>query len=59
MGGPLQSYHPGWLRFGLEAVYAESLECSDRDEKYLTNFVKTRLMYDEEIGKVYRFEQQV
>ena len=50
----IMSYHPAWLRFGLEAVYAESLECGDADEKAIASFVKGRLMFDEEIAKAYR-----
>eukprot|EP01050_Picozoa_sp_SAG11_P012336 SAG11_NODE_1365_length_5109_cov_2.411976_1_plen_212_part_10 len=54
----VMSYNPAWLRFGLEAVYAETLECDDEDEQFLSQFVKQRLMNDVEIARAYKFEKQ-
>lgn len=52
------NYTPAWLRLGLEAVFGESLSCSDNDESFLSTFVKQRLMFDEDIAAAFKHDDQ-
>ena len=54
----VMNYTPAWLRLGLEAVYAESLSCSDNDEGFLSTFVKQRLMFDEDLAAAFKHDDQ-
>ena len=42
----VMNYTPEWLRLGLEAVFNE--RCVSNDEKFLSTFVKQKLMFDDD-----------
>ena len=54
----VMSYNTAWLRLGLEAVYAESLPCGDNDEKFLSAFVKQRLLFDKDMAEAFKHDAQ-